>query len=203
MKLVMIIILLLSLSSCRNNDLASKSIYIGVLGIEYDNGINITALIPSTKNNDEKNNNTFIIKKSSGESINGALNYLELEESHVINYMHISSIIFNDSALNEKYLNEIIDLAIKDTKISFNSYIFTTNNKISDLYDVVNKEDLLLNQLMEPVYSYHIYQNVEPLHLVTMGKMVSNRKKFIVPIIKIKDSSILIDEGIQLDFFIS
>ena len=171
MKIIMLIVFLLSLVSCQNNDLPSKSLYVGALGIEYDNEIVISALISSSNEN-----NTFIIKTSRGENINEALNFLELEESHVINFMHISSIVFN-------------------------SYIFLTNDKISDLYDIVNKdEDTLLNQLMEPIYSYHIYQDVKPLHLITMGKRIANRKNFIIPTIKIKDSSLLIG-GIKLDFF--
>ncbi len=196
MKIIMLIVFLLSLVSCQNNDLPSKSLYVGALGIEYDNEIVISALISSSNEN-----NTFIIKTSRGKNINEALNFLELEESHVINYMHISSIVFNNKALNLNLINEIINLAVRDLKISFNSYIFLTNDKISDLYDIVNKEeDTLLNQLMEPVYSYHIYQDVKPLHLITMGKMIFNRKNFIIPTIKIKDSSLLIG-GIKLDFF--
>ena len=196
MKIIMLIVFLLSLVSCQNNDLPSKSLYVGALGIEYDNEIVISALISSSNEN-----NTFIIKTSRGENINEALNFLELEESHVINFMHISSIVFNNKALNLDLINEIINLAVRDFKICFNSYIFLTNDKISDLYDIVNKEeDVLLNQLMEPIYSYHIYQDVKPLHLITMGKRIANRKNFIIPTIKIKDSSLLIG-GIKLDFF--
>ena len=53
---------------------------------------------------------------------------------------------------------------------------------------------------MEPVYSYDIYENVKPIHLITFFKKYLNDNELIVPLIKIKDSSIIINEGINIKY---
>lgn len=198
-RVFILILILLLLVSCGNTDYPSKDIYIGCLGIEYDDEYKLNCLVPNSSKKD--NSDAFIIKKSSGGDLSDAINNLELGESHKINYNHISTILINKMALSDSLLNEIVELSINRLKLSLNSYIFITNEKIDDIYKIINKEsDTLLNPLMEPVYSYDIYDNVEPIHLITFFNKYQNNKELVVPLIKIKDSSIIINEGIDIKY---
>ena len=198
-KIFFVITVLLILVSCGNTDYPSKDIYIGCIGIERDEKLKINCLIPNSSK--KENSEDFIIRKASGNNLNEALNNLELGESHKINYNHISSILININSLNDVLFDEILELSINKLRISFNSYIFITKEKIEDIYKIINKEsDVLLNPLMEPVYSYDIYENVEPIHLITFFKHYLNDNELILPLIKIKDSSIIINEGINIKY---
>lgn len=198
-KIFLVITILLILVSCGNTDYPSKDIYIGCIGIENDDKLKINCLIPNSSKNE--NSESFIIKLASGDNLNEALDNLELGESHKINYNHISTILININSFNDYLINEIIELSINKLRISFNSYVFFTKEKIEDVYKIINKEsDTLLNPLMEPVYSYDIYENVKPIHLITFFKQYLNDNGLIVPLIKIKDSSIIINEGINIKY---
>ena len=145
-KVIILCLFMLSLTGCFKNEINS-SIYISSIGFEIKEDKIVCYFLSNPLNNISRNtsgsedsDSEFI--KIEANSIDGAFKEAEKTLLLPLNYRHIKSIIFNKDVFNTKYIEEFFRFMRSGVYVTYNYYVFATEDKIEDILKFKNPEQL-------------------------------------------------------------
>lgn len=132
------------------NDI-TKIVYVSSIGLEYDdkineytvyfyimNYLNLTNAKISSSNTDDL---SYTVKSSSKNFIDAFTNIKNIMNVK-FTMSHLKTVIFHESFINKNNLQLFINLVKDNQKIYPNFYIYTTHDKINDIYNIKNFSDV-------------------------------------------------------------
>lgn len=189
-KIIIIILFILSCSSCKAANRIYYDMYIASIGLEKaDDGYNAYFYLPSSvdvgqtdKSSDGKASE---VAKVWGETLVDVFSNLDLSTALKMNLEHISSIVLNESMMNNDELLKLIEYVKNSHHLDYNFYLFVTNDKMEDLYSLENPNDesVILSLLCDPIANTKIYSMIEPPHFLNFCRDFYNDKTFGIPLI--------------------
>ncbi len=191
-KLLLVILILLSLTGCRAANAIYYNLYFASIGIEYENDeYKGYFYLPSSMDlgNDKSNNEQKAeIAKSSGKTLQDVFNNIEASSFLIMNFKHISSLVLHEEILKNNKLDDIISFINSYKEIDKNFFIFTTSDKLEDVYKLknMNNESLILTTLTEPKISQYIFSSSKPIHYLNFCRDYYNDKTIDLPYIEAK-----------------
>lgn len=191
-KVLLIVLMMLFLSSCRAANAIYYNLYFASIGFEFtDNEYTGYFYLPSSIDlgNDKSNNEQKAeVAKASGATLQDVFNYVEASSNLIMNFKHISSMILHESILQNNKLNDIIKFINGFKEIDKNFFIFTTTDKLEDVYMLknMNNESLILTVLTEPKINQHIFSSSKPIHYLNFCRDYYNNKTIDLPYVEAK-----------------
>ena len=141
-KIILILFLILGLSSCSAS--LDKEAYISSYYIDYVDDKYIVTY--NLLDDEDHKTGTF--------SFSNLLICFQASDASIdmnINFAYVKSVILNKRMLNEKCLNDFFNLIKDVNKLSFNFYVFVTDEKAKDIYDS--------KKLVNTEYYYSLFNN--------------------------------------------
>lgn len=191
-KVLLIVLMMLFLSSCRAANAIYYNLYFASIGFEFtDDDYTGYFYLPSSIDlgNDKSNNEQKAeVAKASGATLQDVFNYVEASSNLIMNFKHISSMILHESILQNNKLTDIIKFINGFKEIDKNFFIFTTTDKIEDVYMLknMNNESLILTVLTEPKINQHIFSSSKPIHYLNFCRDYYNNKTIDLPYVEAK-----------------
>lgn len=186
MGLCFIILGLFSLSSCDSNSI-TNTLFIASMGIEKEEDQYVGYFfLPLTKDMAKNENNEGIGKgeyaKVKGKSLADIILNLSLLSSLNVNLKHVSSIIINKELLEKKFIDELCNYIKYSSEMDYNCYLFTTDEKISDLFtfQIPNKESVL-HSILVSTYEVENLFPVPPLHFLEFVRKYYANRTIVLP----------------------
>lgn len=138
MKKIIILLICLLLSGCNYIELNDMGI-VTLMGINYqDNNYEITIELEENKNEKEE---TSIIYKSKGISIEKAIQNLSLSIDKNLYFIDLNVILINQDTINK--LDDIIDYLTRDSSFSTNYNIIVDDNYEETIKLISNKDKIV------------------------------------------------------------
>ena len=143
--ILILILLILPLYGCNQN--INSNIYISSIGFEVKDDKLVTYFLSNPLTNisrgagkEEKDKTEYI--KVETTSVYDA--FIEAEKSLLfpLNYRHIKSVIFHKDVFKTSYINDFLDFMKSVKFVSFNYYVFSTRNKLEELYEFSTPEQI-------------------------------------------------------------
>lgn len=196
--IISIFIIIFASSNIKSIDI-SNELYPTSIGVDYDNKnkeytlyfqiINPAYLSKNENTATTSKQSTFSLKQS-GKSFYDCYNTLNSITKKRISLRHMQSLILSDTILDNPHISiNLLLLLIKNPIIPTNLYLYSTKDKITNLYNNQNIIDessffSLLNNPQDSNISSIIY----PLTLLSVTKnILDNNKMFYIPSIYLDD----------------
>lgn len=180
-KFILILFLILGLSSCSAS--LDKEAYISSYYIDYVDDKYIVTY--NLLDDEDHKTGTF--------SFSNLLICFQASDASIdmnINFAYVKSVILNKRMLNEKCLNDFFNLIKDVNKLSFNFYVFVTDEKAKDIYDS--------KKLVNTEYYYSLFNNPinktlylcsKPMHFLEFAREYSDGiDSLIIPSINVDKS---------------
>lgn len=189
-RVIIILILIIALSSCQNKTDIYESLYIASMGIEkVEDEYQAHFLLPSSLDvgSNKSESNESDVAKIKADNLNDLIENIKNSSLLTINLKHISSFILHTSILNEKDLKDLIDLIKDSNDFDYNFYMFTTEEKIEEIYKIKNpnQESIVYTMLVEPNESRFLLENSKPVHYLSMCRDFLDNKEIKLPYIEL------------------
>lgn len=197
-KLLLMILLILMLNSCKAANAIYYNLYFASFAIEYnDNEYNGYFYLPSSidiGNHKSDSEQKAEVASAKGETLQEIFNYVEASSNLIMNFKHVSSLIIHQSVLSSSKLEEVIKFINSFKEIDKNFLVFITSDEIDDVYKLknMNNESLILTTLTEPKINQHIFSSSKPVHFLNFCRDYYNNKVISLPYIEV--DSIFSDE---------
>lgn len=189
-KFIIIILFILSCSSCKAANRIYYDMYIASIGLEKaDEGYNGYFYLPSSvdvgQTDKSSDSEASEVAKVWGETLVDVFSNLDLSTALKMNLEHISSIVLNESMMTDDELLKLIEYVKNSNHLDYNFYLFVTNDKMEDLYSLENpnNESVILSLLCDPIANTKIYSMIEPPHFLNFCRDFYNDKTFGIPVI--------------------
>lgn len=191
-KILFLILIVFSLTSCRAANAIYYNLYFASIGLEYENDEYIGYFyLPSSMDlgNDKSNNEQKAeVAKANGKTLQEVFNNIEASSFLIMNFKHISSFVLHEEILKNNKLDDIISFINSFKEIDKNFFIFTTSDKLEDVYKLknMNNESLILTTLTEPKINQYIFSSSKPIHYLNFCRDYYNEKTIDLPYIETK-----------------
>lgn len=192
-KLLLVLLGVLFLSGCKYNSIAS-SIYVASMHFAHDgeqykaNFYVINSL--SIGLNDTSESDTGSLATIESESMADVFAKLDLSTALDVNLMHVGTIILDTSILKKEYIKELLMTIRNNPKISYNSYIFVSEDKAEEIYKIKNPggESDLYSIINSPLDRRYLYLMCEPISFLAFASDFLNEKCIQIPVFSLEDS---------------
>lgn len=139
-----LLILLFTMTSCDTK--VNSTIYISSIGIEVKNEkINFhflaNPLTDISRNKSEASKESEVLKIEAS-TVYEAFNTASLSLLTPLNFKHIKTVIMHTSFFDSKYIDEFLQYIKSVRYISYNFYVFSTNEDITEIYNFKNPEQI-------------------------------------------------------------
>lgn len=192
-RIISLLILILLLVGCTHQ--INSTIYVLSVGFERNENGLTTHFLVNPKNdlsradsNDPKQN---VIYSSKEKTIALAFNDIKNSYAADLNFKHIKTFIFQRSSFNDEDINMFLRFIKTSEEVTFNSYIFVTDDKLSDLFDTFNPEGISMqfSFLSSPDSIYYHDYGVDKIHLLDFANNFLDANAYLhVPILKVLDN---------------
>lgn len=189
-KILIVFLFILTLSSCKNASDIYESLYIASMGIEkIEDEYQAHFLLPSSMDvgSNKSESNESDVAKIKADNLKDLIKNIKDSSLLTINLKHISSFILHTSILNEEDLKDLIDLIKNSNDFDYNFYMFTTEEKIEEIYKIKNpnQESIVYTMLVEPNESKFLLKNSKPVHFLNMCRDFLGNKGIKLPYIEL------------------
>lgn len=193
MRIILLLLSCLFLTGCRASNTIYHNLYIASIGFEHTGeGYTGYFFLPSSmdvgntsQNTSDKSSEVAVVE---GDSISSVFYNLELSSTLNINLKHISSIVLHESMLNDEDLQDFIQYIKESKGFDYNFYIFSTTDKVEDIYKLKNpnQESVILTMLVEPKASSYAFIAAAPIHFLNFCRDYLNDKVIPLPLIDVE-----------------
>ena len=145
--LIILSFFVVSLSGCFSNNINS-SIYISSIGFEVNEGKikayflsnPLTNISRGSDGNSNGNESEYVSVET--DSIYEA--FLKAEQSMLspLNYRHVKTVIFHKDVFATKYIRDFFEFMRSVMYVTYNYYVFATEDKIEEIYSFQNPEQI-------------------------------------------------------------
>lgn len=181
MKILLILIIVLFFKGCEYDDVPATC-YVSSYHLAFEDDYYVgTFMFASNRNSTD--HDYGVVKSKSLANL-----YTELEQSTElsINYLHISSIIFDESFLEKKHLDTFIDIIKHSSFFDFNFYVFASKDEASELYSFENpnSEGTDYTVLLLPLTRTYLYIMAPPMHFMDfVSAYLNDYNKTFIPVV--------------------
>ncbi len=171
-KILIILFLPILLSSCYYTNVVVEalvsSMYFSIENNEYNGVFYLTSSLEISKSEGGGEKGSSEVAKSKSNSLFELVTKVESSTALDINFRHVSTVIFHESFLEKKYIEEFVELIKKQYNFDFNFYVFVTKEKADDLYSLQNpdKVSMLNSILCNPTEEKIFYPLCKELHFI-------------------------------------
>lgn len=144
-RILLLVLLLANLGGCFKSEINS-SVYISSIGFEIKDEKIACYFLSNPLNNISRNNNEsdngaqFI--KVEAKSIDEGFKEAEKSLLLPLNFRHIKSIVFHKDVLESKYIEEFFQFMRSGVYVTYNYYVFATEDKIEEIIKFKNPEQI-------------------------------------------------------------
>lgn len=171
----------------------SEVVYIASVGVEpSENGYTALFYLPVSddvgRSDSSPDSNGGEYAKIEGTNLSEIFSTLNQSLELEVNLRHISSFILNKELLNPEFLEEFIGYIKNVVTVDFNFYIFSTEEKIEDLYSFKNpnKESTLNSVIILPFESETVYLYSEPMHFLEFCRKYYGQRSILLPLLQVE-----------------
>ena len=191
MKIMISILFLLTLTACKHKTV-SDSIYIASVAVEktedeYKGYFYLPSSVEVGNSNPDNNTKKGEVGISTGKCVTDIFYNIEFSTSLSINYAHISTMIFHESMLNNDDIDRLLQFFKNSHDFDFNFYIFTTSEKIEDIYTFTNpnKESVINTLLVEPQNLKDQLLSADAIHYLSFCNYFYSKRCIHIPLIEL------------------
>lgn len=189
-KLILLSVLLM-LGGCGID--ISESLFIASIGFEKEeNEIKGYFYLPLSNDvgkseAEGKGEGEFV--KVGGENIERVFNNVMAVNSININLKHVSSVVINKELYNKNFIEELIEFVKYSNLIDYNFYLFSTKEKMSDIYSFKNpnQESVLNSLLVISGDNAGIRLVADPVHFLEFSKRYYDDRSILIPLLEIEE----------------
>lgn len=207
---ILLLLAMLLLSGCWDNNEPERMLYINGIGIDYKDGqyelyAQIINFANTAKSEQPTNNDTIQaeVGHASGKSLDEAIFQLYHTVDQKVFWGHLSYLVFSEEALKETKLSPVIDLFIRYRETRYQIWLYTTKDPVEEVLlvrPVINKA-ITLSKLGDPENSYEQESFIKPLNirelLIQLNEPNHEAK---IPLITVTDNWKSINETIKAPY---
>lgn len=192
-KFSILILFVLSLTGCFKNEINS-TIYISSIGFEVKEDKIVCYFLSNPLNNISRNasgsedsDSEFI--KIEADSIDSAFKEAEKTLLLPLNYRHVKSVIFSKDVFETKYIDEFFRFMRSGVYVTYNYYIFATEDKMEDILEFKNPEQLSYQHsiLSSPNLIEFDKYGLEQMHFLDFANDYYEEGRYLhIPLISVK-----------------
>lgn len=193
-KLLLLFLLVLILCSCERSDI-SDNLFIASVGFQKEEDgqlygyfyLPMSSDIGKSENTESKGKGDFA--KVKGRSVAEIFNNVEVSISLDINLRHISSFIVCERLLTSDFLEELCNFIKYSLDIDFNFYLFSTKEKISDIYSFQNpNQESVLNSILVSTAEFKdLYLVTPPMHFLEFVRKFYLERTILFPLLDLEE----------------
>ena len=192
LKRIISIILLLMLCGCERS--IASSIYVASMHFAYENEkyvgnfYVINSLALGVKENKSESKGSLATVE--GESIAEIFSKIDLTTALDVNFKHIASIILDVSFMKKEFIFELAENIKQNVNISYNSYIFVSEDDAKEIYNIKNPgdENDLHSIINSPIDRKKLYMISEPINFLGFMRNILNGSCVKIPVFSLDDS---------------
>lgn len=194
-KLVVLSFFCFLLAGCSNAFDISKILFIASIGIEkgedktYSGYFYLPLSSDIGKTDSAENKGKGQYAKVSGNSIPDLFKNVDITSSLKMNFRHVSSIVLKDDLVTDSFIREFIDFIKYSLEIDFNCYLFTTKEKLKDIYEFENpnQESVLNSMLVSTADVKDIYLVAKPMHFLEFSRRYFSDRSLFLPYLDVEE----------------
>lgn len=203
-KIILLLLLLIPLTSCKNTDL-SNCLFIASIGFEKGEDkvyrgyfyLPLSSDVGKSENMDKKGKGEYA--EVQGDTVAEVFNNVDGAISLDVNLRHLSSIILNVELLNEEFILELVDYIKFSLNIDYNCYLFSTKEKMKDVYSFQNpNQESVLNSFLVSTSEYkNIFLVASPMHFLEFVRKFYADRTIFLPLIELEEIWNVGDEKVK------
>ena len=186
-----LVFILLIFSGCSVD--ISESLFIASIGFEIEgdeiNGYFYIPLSSDVGKTEQEGKGSGEFVRVAGKTIEQVFNNVDAVNSIDINLKHVSSVVLNKELYNDKFIVEFINYIKHSNRLDFNFYLFTTSEKMEDIYSFKNpnQESVLNSLLVISGDNAGIRLVADPVHYLDFCKKFFSRRSILIPMLDIEE----------------
>lgn len=189
-RIISLFIILCCLTGCKST--LNNSLYISSIGFEYDG--NLTAYFLCNPLNDiirsEKSELKIEYFTIPVNSVAEGFEKVEEVSPFEVNFMHLQSVIFHKSFIEEGFLESFLQFMKDSRMITYNFYCFTTEKSIGSIFDYESPDTISFQHslLASPSSVEYKKFGTERLHFLDLANNFYDSNRFVhLPIIDVEE----------------
>ena len=191
-KIFIVILLMINLTGCFKNEINS-TIYISSIGFEMNEEKLVCYFLSNPLNNisrkeNEEKKNEFV--KVEVTSIDEGFKKAEKSLLLPLNFRHIKSVVFNESVLKTKHLEEFFMFMRSGLYVTYNYYVFATLDDIEDVFGFNNPHQISYQHsiLSSPNLIEFQKYGLEQMHFLDFANDFYEKERYFhIPLIKVSE----------------
>ncbi|UQZ81215.1 hypothetical protein SK3146_00371 [Paenibacillus konkukensis] len=173
-------------------------IYVNSVGIDYaNNKIVIYVQLASFFNIAKKEagaqdeQQVISVARAEGETFDKAIFNLYATAQQRIAWSHVKTVLFSEAALNEKIINQVLDVWDRYYEFRYTNWVYATKDSIESVFYAtpVQNISVVYSQLNDPNDTYSQNSVIEPLYLFDFMRSWYDKSQTLkVPFLKVTDN---------------